>query len=159
MTRARQRYLDNLVNNHDELDSDEDDRACILCRCDFNRGYITQCAHVFCEGCMKTWLLRKEGKTCPVCRVAVNPDTVQRFTVNTVNLEPPPQLKSGEPAPESRRIITYNVIDSAVFSDIQTMETYGDYGSKIQTLVRHLLYLKLTDCVFILLFIVLQHHN
>lgn len=25
------------------------------------------------------------------------------------------------------------------------METYGDYGSKIQTLARHLLYLKLTD--------------
>ena len=41
-TRARQRYLDNLVNNHDDLDPDEDDRACILCRCDFTRGYITQ---------------------------------------------------------------------------------------------------------------------
>lgn len=25
------------------------------------------------------------------------------------------------------------------------METYGDYGTKVQTLVRHLLYLKLTD--------------
>jgi len=25
------------------------------------------------------------------------------------------------------------------------METYGDFGSKIQTLVRHLLYLKMTD--------------
>ena len=42
MTRARQRYLDNLVNNHDELDEEEDDRACILCRCEFTRGFITQ---------------------------------------------------------------------------------------------------------------------
>ena len=41
-TQARRRYLDNLVNNHDELDRDEDDRACILCRCQFTRGYITQ---------------------------------------------------------------------------------------------------------------------
>jgi len=69
-TQARQRYLDKLVNNHDDLDSDEDNRACILCRCDFTRGYITQwyatlffslnsvwadllsvddSAHVFCE--------------------------------------------------------------------------------------------------------------
>jgi len=94
---------------------------------------------------MRVWLLRKEGKTCPVCRVAVNPDTVQRFTVDTVNLEPPPQPKAGEPAPKSSRTITYNAIDPSIFSDIQTMETYGDYGSKIQTLVRHLLYLKLTD--------------
>ena len=36
-------------------------------------------------------------------------------------------------------------LDPSIFSDIQSMETYGDYGSKIQTLVRHLLYLKLTD--------------
>ena len=42
MTRARQRYLDNLVNNHDERGLAEDDRACILCRCDFTRGFITQ---------------------------------------------------------------------------------------------------------------------
>ena len=41
-TQARRRYLDNLVNNHDELDRDEDDRTCILCRCQFTRGYITQ---------------------------------------------------------------------------------------------------------------------
>ena len=41
-TQARRRYLDNLVNNHDELDRDEDGRACILCRCQFTRGYITQ---------------------------------------------------------------------------------------------------------------------
>ena len=42
-TRARQRYLENLVNNHDDLEPDEDDdKACILCRCDFTRGFITQ---------------------------------------------------------------------------------------------------------------------
>ena len=95
--------------------------------------------------------------------VTVNPDTVQRFTVDVVSLQPPPQPKSGEAVPQSRRLIAYNtigmelrrlhtnqrliglVIDPSIFSDIQTMETYGDYGSKIQTLVRHLLYLKITD--------------
>ncbi|KAG6889213.1 hypothetical protein C0995_002673 [Termitomyces sp. Mi166 len=32
-----------------------------------------------------------------------------------------------------------------LFSEINSMESFGDYGSKIQTLVRHLLYLKITD--------------
>jgi E3 ubiquitin-protein ligase SHPRH len=41
-TRARQRYLENLSQTQDSDDIDEDDKACILCRCDFNRGYITQ---------------------------------------------------------------------------------------------------------------------
>ena len=41
-TRARQRYLENLSQTQDDEEVDEDDKACILCRCDFNRGYITQ---------------------------------------------------------------------------------------------------------------------
>lgn len=36
-------------------------------------------------------------------------------------------------------------LDSKLFDEIKTMESFGDYGSKIQTLVRHLLYLKFTD--------------
>ncbi|KAF9566044.1 hypothetical protein CPC08DRAFT_682833 [Agrocybe pediades] len=147
-TRARQRYLDNLSEDKDKGQSSEEDTNCILCRHDFVRGFITQCAHIFCEECMKAWLTRREGKTCPVCRVAINPDTVQRFTVQSlqaVKAEPPPQPISGEPAPQSRRQIVYNTIDPNVFDDIQTMETYGDYGSKIQTLIRHLCHLRLTD--------------
>ena len=39
--RARQRYLDHLAQNQDD-GNDEVDGACILCRCTFTRGYITQ---------------------------------------------------------------------------------------------------------------------
>lgn len=45
-----------------------------------------------------------------VLRVAINPDTVQRFTVSAKQIEPPPQPVSGEPAPQSHRQITYNII-------------------------------------------------
>ena len=48
--RARHRYLVNLVNNKGVVDEDEEEEnVCILCRCDFLRGFITQCAHIFCE--------------------------------------------------------------------------------------------------------------
>lgn len=40
--RARQRYMDNLSKSHEEGTMDEDDKTCILCKCDFVRGYITQ---------------------------------------------------------------------------------------------------------------------
>lgn len=39
--RAHQRYLENLVKSNEEDDMDEDDKCCILCRCDFERGFIT----------------------------------------------------------------------------------------------------------------------
>ncbi|KAF8055235.1 SNF2 family N-terminal domain-containing protein [Lyophyllum atratum] len=147
-SRARQRYLDNLTKNKDAGIRDEDEESCILCRCEFVRGFITQCAHVFCEGCMKAWLLRREGKTCPVCRVPIDPDTIERFTVTPDQPEAVKEAQKavqGEPAPRSRRQIAYNMIDTKLFQDINSMESFGDYGSKIQTLVRHLLYLKITD--------------
>lgn len=39
--RARQRYLNNMAKIQQEGSIDEDDRTCILCRCDFLRGFIT----------------------------------------------------------------------------------------------------------------------
>lgn len=38
--RARLRYLENLSRNKD--DNDDKDQICILCRCEFVRGFITQ---------------------------------------------------------------------------------------------------------------------
>lgn len=40
-TRAHQRYLDHLVKSNEENELDEDDKCCILCRCEFERGFIT----------------------------------------------------------------------------------------------------------------------
>jgi len=145
--RARQRFLDHLAKNKEEGETDEDDECCILCRCDFVRGYITPCAHVFCEPCMNAWTGKKGGKTCPVCRVIIQPDQLQRFTVEgqQKDVPPPPMLNGNEPAPKIRREIRYNKIDPELFEDIQTMESFGSYGSKIQALVRHLLFLQATE--------------
>ncbi|KAI0702634.1 SNF2 family N-terminal domain-containing protein [Earliella scabrosa] len=147
--RARQRYMDNLSKSHEEGTMDEDDKTCILCKCDFIRGYITHCAHVYCEECMKAWIARPEGKACPVCRVPINSDQLQRFTIDNKLEQPskpsPKILPNNEVVPRSRREIQYNFISPQTLQDIQAMEAYGSYGSKIETLVRHLLYLEVTD--------------
>ncbi|KAG2361595.1 SNF2 family N-terminal domain-containing protein [Suillus spraguei] len=136
-SRARQRYLSYLSKNKEEGITDEDDEACILCRCEFKRGFITQCAHVFCEGCMKAWVTRKTGRACP---------SLPRFTVEADKPAPAkPAVVNKEPAPVSRREIQYNMINPTIFGEIQTMESNGSYGSKIQTLMRHLLYIQFTD--------------
>jgi E3 ubiquitin-protein ligase SHPRH len=41
-SRARQRYLIHLAKNKEDGTLDEDDDTCILCKCDFTRGFITQ---------------------------------------------------------------------------------------------------------------------
>jgi len=42
-------------------------------------------------------------------------------------------------------LIHFCTLDSAVFQKIEAMESFGDYGNKIQTLIRHLLYIQQTD--------------
>ncbi|KAH9919617.1 SNF2 family N-terminal domain-containing protein [Fomitopsis serialis] len=129
--RAHQRYLDNLAQSRNENEEDEEERCCVLCRCDFLRGYITQ----WCVACLKEWISRKEGKVCPVCRENINPSQLQRFSIHNSKTEPAPVapalIRNNEAIPKSQHI--------------QTMEAIGSYGSKINTLLRHLLYLKVAD--------------
>lgn len=40
--KARQRYLEFLAKSQGEGTLDEEEESCILCKCDFERGYITQ---------------------------------------------------------------------------------------------------------------------
>ncbi|KAJ7695156.1 SNF2 family N-terminal domain-containing protein [Mycena rosella] len=143
--RARQRYLDHLSKNKVNEEPDEDEATCILCKCDFIRGFITQCAHVFCEDCMKAWVVKKQGSTCPVCRVGIDPQKLERFAVAEAPMETVEAPAEPVTVPKSRREITYNMIDPEIFHEIESMPSFGDYGNKIQTLVRHLLYLQNVD--------------
>ena len=101
----------------------------------------------------------------PIYRIPIDPGAVERFTVHARTEETPPTPKPGttnkEAVPKSRREITYNMIgnfdpssvnhspwafpDAKLLWNIQSMESFGDFGNKIQTLVRHLLYLQMTD--------------
>ena len=99
---------------------------------------------------MKAWIARPEGKACPVCRVPIHTDQLQRFSIDNKSTEqpskPPPKiLANNEVMPRSMREIHYNFIDKQLLQDIQAMDVMGSYGSKIETLVKHLLYLNVTD--------------
>ncbi|KAI9435845.1 SNF2 family N-terminal domain-containing protein [Lactarius indigo] len=144
--RARQRFLTHLSEAQDAGEG-EAEEGCILCGSEFIRGYITQCAHVFCEDCMKSWLLR-HGKACPVCRFPIHVDTLQRFSMQKKDMDraaQPPEKLQDDLIPKSRREIEYSTISPGLLAEIDTMEVHGSYGTKIDTLVRHLLYLQLAD--------------
>ena len=93
---------------------------------------------------MQEWLDKKEGKACPICRVAIDRRSLQRFTVE-VTAKPAPGPLEKHTVPKSHRHIEYNTISENLFGDIKTMESHGSYGSKIQTLVQHLLYIELVE--------------
>ncbi len=79
----------------------------------------------------------------------INVDALQRFSIQTKDKDkavpPPEKLHQGDAIPKSRRKIEYNTVGPSLLAEIDTMELCGSYGTKIDTLVRHLLYLQVTD--------------
>jgi hypothetical protein len=96
----------------------------------------------FVQLCMNAWTGKKEGKTCPVCRVIIQPEQLQRFTIEDqrTDLPPPPMLNNNEPAPRARREILYNKIGTLIediFSPTATHSLQIPNCSKISRLWNH----------------------
>lgn len=97
---------------------------------------------------MKAFLGRRDGKACPVCRAPINVDQLQRFSIGDHNSGNAPEKvlnADGEVVPKSQRQIEYNFIEPQVLKEIISIEVYGGYGSKIEAIVRHLLYIQHYD--------------
>lgn len=86
--------------------------------------------------------------------VIIDPDQLQRITMKEKKIEPSTGpsntnsrklIDSKEDIPRSRRVIEYNSIDRETFENIQKIDCLGSYGTKVETLVRHLLYLDDVD--------------
>ena len=115
---------------------------------------------------MKMWLSR-HGKDCPVCRYVhpvfsssawlnapgcpsfpIHVDALQRFSVQNKDRDraaQPPEKLQDDFIPKLSRKIEYSTIGPSLLAEIDTMEVRGSYGTKIDTLVRHLLYIQLAD--------------
>lgn len=78
----------------------------------------------------------------------INVNALQRFSIQTKDKDKaaqPPEKLQGDAIPKSRRKIEYNTVGPSLLAEIDTMEVRGSFGTKIDTLVRHLLYLQLAD--------------
>ncbi|KAH7107566.1 SNF2 family N-terminal domain-containing protein [Auriculariales sp. MPI-PUGE-AT-0066] len=147
---ARLRYLRNMTEGEQELsdEGNEDAHCCVLCRCDFVQGLITQCAHVFCQSCLTAWL-KRGSQACPVCRVPVVPTSVQRIVrhgndqVAAGSAHSPSAGRSAEQNLISQ--VNFNTIDPALLRNIAGISHRGSYGSKIGMLVKHLLYIQIEE--------------
>ena len=80
--------------------------------------------------------------------VPINVDKMQRISTSTNGKEREVDVTkqlAPDDVPSSRRHIKYNAIDESLLEAIQSITSQGSYGSKIDTLIKHLLYLQETD--------------
>lgn len=93
-------------------------------------------------------LLSSSVLSAPGCpSFPINVNALQRFSIqkDKDKAPQPPEKLQGDAIPKSRRKIEYNTVGPSLVAEIDTMEMRGSFGTKIDTLVRHLLYLQLAD--------------
>uniref|UniRef100_A0A0L0NRG2 RING-type domain-containing protein n=1 Tax=Candidozyma auris TaxID=498019 RepID=A0A0L0NRG2_CANAR len=156
LTRAvsRFRYLSTLIPQEqqslksEEKDSYEND--CIICQSQIIVGSLTPCGHKFCKACLEEWL--KTRSNCPVCKSYTIRDTVHHFTHYESDLKAQ-AVENGthvpahpKDSPDTSAVHqVYRQLDDETLTKISNMKLENSYGSKVDLIVKQVLYLRSQD--------------
>lgn len=125
-------------------------RTCIICRDTFEIGTLTVCGHQFCKDCILLW--SNTHRNCPVCKRSLNSNSFFDITYKPAKLavqaEPAATsnsaLDNGAERPLSQSI--YSDISASMLNEIKSIDLQGpSFGSKVDFLCRHLLWLRRQD--------------
>ncbi|KAG8938004.1 hypothetical protein FRC00_003878 [Tulasnella sp. 408] len=139
---ARQRFLRYISQKPEDVV--REDQECGICCCDFETGYLLVCGHLYCDNCIQIW--RKHcGVTipCPDCRAENEVDEIKSITFGTSMEEQVDQLQKQSRA--GLKTYEYSTMPAETLEALAKVESFGQYGAKIQTLIRHLLLIEETD--------------
>ena len=142
---ARYRYLKTLTrySKNSSGGSDDEELQCVICRTTITIGALTQCGHKYCKECLELWL--RSHRTCPMCKMHINPSTIYHFTHHRPNLNAN-NVANGIPHKSADNLHSiYKPIDKSVIDEIQRFQLKNSYSSKVDLIVKQVLYLKSKD--------------
>ena len=132
---ARRRYLQELKSWQNKVDQE---RLCVICQSTFDIGSLTKCGHLFCFSCLQIWL--KSHHTCPVCKERLTNHDWHKIATQKADVV----LRESEASHHDHSFseAIYDAIDTKVLQQIQRVELRTSFGSKIDNLTRHLLWIQ-----------------
>jgi len=148
---TKRRFLQHLRS---ESTSDDSARICVICQCQFELGVLTVCGHQYCKECIRLWW--SEHRTCPVCKRHLSSNDFHDITykprqlraqeeARTTPSSPEKSEASSSPSNAPSRTSLYSDISATTLDSIKGIDLNGSYGTKIDTLSRHLIYLRDAD--------------
>ncbi|KAJ3207758.1 hypothetical protein HDU67_007260 [Dinochytrium kinnereticum] len=158
---AQRRRLNYLTHLRREQNGEETGavRDCVICRSGFGSGFVTFCGHLYCSECTRFWVL-KHSK-CAVCNQPVKKNQV--VSVSFRHFEDPATNSGGKKLGTDVTAAHVSTTEKTVTSTsgtpivappdfqpdllktLQQIPTKGSFGTKIDTLLKHLLYLRADD--------------
>ncbi|WEW60321.1 DEXQc_SHPRH and SF2_C_SNF domain-containing protein [Emydomyces testavorans] len=139
--KSKRRYL---IHLRDEASGEETTRICIICQCAFETGVLTVCGHKYCKDCLRLWW--RQHRSCPVCKNRLRSNELHQITYKPTELvaqeEKTPATSESD---HSMKNAIYSDIKSSDMKEIKDTEINGSFGTKIDTLARHLIWLRHHD--------------
>ncbi|KAH7062432.1 DEAD box-containing helicase-like transcription factor/DNA repair protein [Macrophomina phaseolina] len=144
--KTKQRFL---LHLKEESNVQEGPRLCVICQSDFDLGVLTVCGHQYCKECFTIW--SKQHHSCPLCkrRLNLNRDfheiTYKPKELRAQEEHQTTPVSDGDSTPSSGSSSIYTEISQSTMNDIKTIDLNGSFGTKIDTLARHMLWIREHD--------------
>ncbi|KAJ5443890.1 uncharacterized protein N7458_007762 [Penicillium daleae] len=139
--KSKRRYL---IHLRDESGEEDHSRICIICQSSFETGVLTVCGHKYCSECLRLWW--RQHRTCPMCKKPLKLNDFHQITYKPQELvaqeEETPFKFDHEKHPKNA---IYSDISSGVLKQIENVELDGSFGTKVDTLARHIIWLREHD--------------
>ncbi|KAG0091613.1 hypothetical protein BGZ92_000283 [Podila epicladia] len=148
---ARQRYLEHISENTASQVPSAEEKLCLICRCPYDFGLMTECGHVFCEHCLLEWT--KNHHKCPSCNSLISRRQLKRVAMSSSALTnnsstektPAESATSSSKSVSEASMVQASSHISHVPEIIRRMPIRDGFGSKIDSIVRHISYLVRED--------------
>lgn len=143
-----------LLHLREESGAQAGPRTCIICTSNFESGVLTVCGHQFCKDCLQHWFAQK--RTCPMCKRALTASDLHDITFKPQELRAQEeQQRSGEEGEPSQPdqpsssntppVSIYSDVSPQLLQEIKSIDLPTSYGTKIDTLGRHLHWIREHD--------------
>ncbi|KAL5042289.1 hypothetical protein BDW71DRAFT_190308 [Aspergillus fruticulosus] len=139
--KAKGRYL---IHLRDDSSPDESSKICIICQCSFEIGVLTVCGHKYCKDCLRLWW--RQHRTCPVCKKRLGANDFYQITYKPQEFVVQEEKSSSNIELEQHSSNSiYTDIGSGTLHEIKNIDLKDSFGTKIDTLARHILWLREHD--------------
>ncbi|KAH9860799.1 hypothetical protein J1614_012132, partial [Plenodomus biglobosus] len=126
---------------------------CIICQDAIEIGVLTTCGHKYCKECINTWW--HQHRTCPLCKkkltssdfkdISFKPSEMKAQEEEQTQTQSTSSTATQASTPRDTVTSIYSSMSESMLQEIKMIDLPSSYGTKIDSIARHLLYLRSHD--------------